>query len=59
MQAFIFQSHVREDGGVDVRLPIEYAGMDVELVVVVQPLTAAAPEKATSTRPAEPERKRS
>lgn len=58
MSAFVSHSHVREDGGVDVRLPSEYAGMDVELVVVVQPLTAAAPEKATSTRPAEPEGKR-
>jgi hypothetical protein len=45
MQAIVLRSHVREDGSVDVRVPSEYAGKDVELVVVVQSLTGAAPKQ--------------
>ena len=45
MQAIVLQSHVSDDGSVEIRLPSTYAGKDVELVVVVQSLADTTPKK--------------
>ena len=57
MEAFIFRSHVREDGGVEIRLPRKYAGTDVELAVVVHRLYPSGPsdQERSSGSPDQPE----
>ena len=42
MQTIVLQSHVDEDGAVDVRVPTEFAGQDVEVEVRVKPPSPSA-----------------
>ncbi len=45
MQSISFQSHVGSDGKLRLEVPLNLANRDVEVVVIVQPVESASPQR--------------